>query len=924
MHFFEKYFGIDLGGRDTYKVKCPFHDDSVASAVINSNGTFHCFACKEHLTEAQFIARVNGVDISEAYKVLSSLDTQKHQWDVAQKAGLWADSEFLETVRSLGLSDTTIQELGLGLVKNSHKEKFLGFPVFHNKVLMDIRKYNILKLPNRPKMLGEKGSEVGLVVPFDLWAKDKSKTYIFEGEKDMAIARDIGLNAITLTGGASAKPNTLVLNEFKGRNIVICYDNDDAGRNGAVNLYKALVPIAKSVKYIDISQVVPENKGDMYDAVMKYDVDIFTFLDLPEQEFSADIETEENTSVQECLRTNKIKKRLKSLVTISADFADTYAVPTQVTFTKTTEDKNATMVQGETRTWYLQKRNIYNMLELIEIGAREKEVINNIKRWLGIPPSEKGLKINKSGYQTIYKVRVMDANTRVVVNVEEEHSQMTLDLYSYTPLKVGAQYQIEHIIFPHPTKNQKLVAISLNSQEIDDASTFKTDKELLAPFAKHMAVEEKVEYLYNSAKHHIAKHLNKDLWLMSDLVFNSILEFDYGDRIRGALDVFILGDTQVGKSETTSKLTELYNFGHFLSLKTSTTVGLIGGSQKVDNSMLNTIGAIPRQHKKLVVLEEFSGAPASFIKTMTDIRTSGQIRITRIAGELRVPCRLRTLTISNPINDENGNPRYLSTFPNGVAPLMELIHSAEDVARYDGFLLVPSVSKRFNPFNHPLIGVPIPKESYTHKMQWVYSRKPHHVKISDDIKAYIWEKAEELNKEFESNFPLFGTTASLKLARFSVALASLLLSTDDSYENVIVTREIVDYMCTYLRKIYDNDVFKLKDYKREHEEYNYATDKEIENLQKMYARHAVLLDFLLSTTKTNMMTLRVTSGLDGDKFNPVFAQLVKSKFVRLVKQSVEPTPKFRYAMRKIDKSFRADTGKMDVANKGLAYKIGDE
>ena len=85
-------------------------------------------------------------------------------------------------------------------------------------------------------------------------------------------------------------------------------------------------------------------------------------------------------------------------------------------------------------------------------------------------------------------------------------------------------------------------------------------------------------------------------------------------KIRGALDVFILGDTQIGKSETTSKLTNLYDFGHFLSLKTSTTVGLIGGSTSVGGAWLNTIGAIPRQNKKLVVLEEFSGAKPDFIK----------------------------------------------------------------------------------------------------------------------------------------------------------------------------------------------------------------------------------------------------------------------------------------------------------------------
>ena len=82
----------------------------------------------------------------------------------------------------------------------------------------------------------------------------------------------------------------------------------------------------------------------------------------------------------------------------------------------------------------------------------------------------------------------------------------------------------------------------------------------------------------------------------------------------------------------------------FYPLKTSTTVGLIGGSNKVEGSWCNTIGAIPRQHKRLVVLEEFSGAKADFIKTMTDIRTSKKLRLARASGELEVPCHLRMIT----------------------------------------------------------------------------------------------------------------------------------------------------------------------------------------------------------------------------------------------------------------------------------------
>ena len=95
---------------------------------------------------------------------------------------------------------------------------------------------------------------------------------------------------------------------------------------------------------------------------------------------------------------------------------------------------------------------------------------------------------------------------------------------------------------------------------------------------------------------------------------------------------------------------------------------------------------------------------------------------------------------------------------------------------------MPTIEDRFNPFALELKGKPIPAEHYHHKAQWIYTRKKENVVWEDGVQGYIWEKAEELNNLFESNFPLFGTKSSLKLARFAVALAALVLNVDESYE----------------------------------------------------------------------------------------------------------------------------------------------
>jgi DNA primase len=68
---------------------------------------------------------------------------------------------------------------------------------------------------------------------------DREPVLIVEGEWDALLARQNGLNAVTCTGGAGTWRegwNAL----FRGRDVVICYDCDPAGREGARKILEAL------------------------------------------------------------------------------------------------------------------------------------------------------------------------------------------------------------------------------------------------------------------------------------------------------------------------------------------------------------------------------------------------------------------------------------------------------------------------------------------------------------------------------------------------------------------------------------------------------------------------------------------------------------------------------------------------------------
>ena len=914
MEYFKKYFSeVDNWNNEEVKVLCPFHEDTHPSASINTyKDLFHCWVCNIGYNEEQFIARINGISNSDALKLLNKYQVQD-KWEV-EKGLLWSDQTMLTKVISLGFSKELIEEMKLGLIKDEVGKKYLGIPIYYNNILVDVRRYNIMKYENQPKMKSNDNARVGWLVPYDKFLSSNEICYLFEGEKDMLMARELGINAYTLTGGAGAVPNEYVINAFKDKDIVICYDNDDAGHKGMESIYKELKDIVKSIKYIEIGDVVKEDKEDFYDYIHKYNGNIFEFYSLDQHHFNLkEIDSIKISTIKDALKDSKIKKDLRSIITVTSEFSDPYSVPTVVEIEKVkdTGTKLDTMFENEKRTWFLEKINMQDMLELIEVNAKTVELNAKFRSYLNVPAKEPGIEIKPKELKTIFK--------SIITDKDYDGSGVSLDIYSFEKLNVGSQYVIDYKIYPHPTKNQKLIAVAFNVKLINDSNNYTINKEKLSVFKSDGNIKERLDRLYESAKHHIAKHLNYNIWLMSDLVFNSILDFNYGEPMKGALDVFFLGDTQVGKSETTSKMVELYNFGHFLSLKTSTTVGLIGGSNKVDGAFCNTIGAIPRQHKRLAILEEFSGARPDFIKTMTDIRSSNELRISRVSGELIVPCKLRMITISNPINDENGNPRFLNTFPNGVMPLMELIKSAEDVARYDGFLLIPKVENRFNPFEYQLTGEKIPKECYEEKAKWVVTRGIDNVKFADGVESYIWEKAEELNKLFECNFPLFGTTTSKKLARFCVALASLVMEVDESYENIIVTKEIVDFIVEYLISIYTSPTFKLREYALDYRSYSEYTDKDVKNLQSLYAHNSTFIDFIGTQNRTTRSNLLSISGLESAKFSPLFNKMVAYKFIRLNNDNVYPTNKFRKVYNLIDKNFKTDIGNKVENSSGVEF-----
>ena len=898
---------------ETWEEKEEEYYEVIPSSSINLNmRVFHCFTCDRTYKEMEFAQNITGKTKEELLKEHLSIETLKsasETWRENQHKSLLENENVLDKLNGLKITKDVCNELNLGYMTNC-----LAIPVFKNEKLVNIARYNINKEPNIPKVRYNENTNSGDIVPFDIWKKDFRATVICEGEKDMIVARSHGFNAITLTGGSQSSLQSEYFDYFNNRDVYICYDNDDAGVRGAKKLYKDLQRHCKNVYITDISSICKETKEDVTDFFVKYDKtsDDFKTLLLQNSSKPSDKELEEVQSKHEIklskievnIKDSNFNKLLKSTLQIIATCTETYAVPEFAIFKPLSNDEEDDSLKP--KAWYINNSR-ENFLELIEGKVVKNQIADIIANQLGLPTKwQKYYSCELGTLKTIYKVSVTD----VANENDEKASEFSIELYSKQPLDIGSIYEITYKIYPHPKQGRKTIAIAEKIEETSYEFDVNNEEYIkdLEMFKAHGQIENKINELYESAKCHIAPYLNRDLWFLLDLVFNSPLDITYNKAMRGALDVFVLGDTRTGKSETSRALKMLYDFGEVVPLKTSTVASLIGGTD--DKIKRTKLGVLPRYHKELVIMEEFSGAPMDFIKTLTEVRSSSMVKIYRVAGDIQAPCKIRMITISNPIS-ENNNLMTLSSYPNGIEPINELIKSPEDIARYDAFILVPRVEKLSNPFAMKTNDeYKIKADAYKHKSKWIKSLTSDNVVISDELGSYIFEKGIELNNIFESSFTLFGSETDKKIARLSSALACMLCSTND-YKNVIVKKEHVDYIVEFIKSLYDNPIFRLREFADEEKSYNVVVEEDTKELETIYPKNVTFINFLANTSKVNRNELQTVSGLNRDEFTKIFNLLVSRKFIKMSRDSVAPTVKFRNTYRVMNKNFNLHDSKID-------------
>jgi len=387
-----------------------------------------------------------------------------------------------------------------------------------------------------------------------------------------------------------------------------------------------------------------------------------------------------------------------------------------------------------------------------------------------------------------------------------------------------------------------------------------------------------------------------------DLVFHSVLAFDFQSKriIKGWNEVAIVGDTRTGKSESVTTLMNHYRMGEFITGENTSFAGLVGGMQQNDRRWVITWGKIPRNDRRLVVVDEIGALPENAISAMSGMRSSGIAEITKIQTE-KTHARTRLIFMGNPRNGKS-----MSSYSFGVHALRELIGAPEDIARFDLALACASNDVPLDVINaefktHDRVTQVYDSDSCHTLIRWVWSRKPEQVKFAKGVEKRILDLATLHGKTYSNRVPLVeAANQRIKIAKLAIAVAARLFSTDKTGECILVKSEHVDYVAEIVDKIYKMKALGYYEFSRRQSlNTTIATDKR-EEIYKMMRDNEMLADTFLSYSYVRIRDLEDMMECERSEAQMILKKLVQAKMLFKTSNGFSKSPAFTELLRELE------------------------
>jgi len=828
---FRDYFtGQDWenSGNNNYLTNCPFHihNRSKTLAVDFDTGLWVC----------------KNPECGEAGKGIRQLENRLYhkefidefKQNLEKGKDLDKDSEvkkFLEEER--GISHDTSVKYGLAFRQFYDKDSLTGelnekkeilIPIYgEQKNLVAGRRYLL------PKYREENEAKIKFAwrsSPISLYPIEtiKNKTIVVtEGEFDALILNDKGIPAITTTGGSGADFREFA-EYFVGKKIYLCYDCDNAGKEGAKKSAKVLANLPETEVYImDLGLADGE---DVTDYFVKYRMDKESFEEVME---------------------NAVK--VERYVPPTLPMSDIGAEHINKEFMVEAR------VMGEAGTSkYLWSH--YNILECkgydLEI-CQECPLNNNRKKTVVIEPNDP--RVMELVEQTPVKQRNFIAamghipfitNTRrcnfwelnekskkeiavpvFIESSEDDTPESKRELAGYvtteqasSKIKSGRKANFWLTPVQETRDSGQLMFIAEEVEPLqDDLDTFKISPEL----------HEKLKVFQGNPMEkipEIASRLNEsmfrirgreDLSIAYDLVYHSVIGIPNPNApnrtIKGWAELLVIGDPGEGKSQMAIEMQKYYDLGAIQDAATATPGGLTVTTVQIGGKWIFRDGLLPLNDRRLVFIDEFNKLHAEDMGRLNTSRSSGTITASSSAGTYEKDARVRLVWITNPKDGQRINTgRDAGDFPISMVPDLFPDRGSQDRLDFSVVILQEDDKPEFKIPPADEEDSVYTKDLCRSLVLWAWTRRPDQIKFTKEAVKELRRVSDYLRRKFwhsNSDIELInsGERTTERIVRLATASAARTYSTADG-EHLFVTEEHIQFVKEFLEKQYEKMEFE--------------------------------------------------------------------------------------------------------------------
>jgi len=786
MNQFRNYLTIAREDEDEWICHCPLHDDRKPSFTIRTKDqVFNCFSCGiSGKGFVQFFAILNGIPASYAKKLIETppkLIPDKAVDQPHQK--LLLAKEALQKIKEeRGLSIEQIKKFKLGIDRDR-----ITIPI------EGINGYENLRRHTKGGTTESYEEGYGSVRLFPLRNRGLNPIILFEGELDTILADQLGLPAMTFTGGAGVLSKSQLC-FFKDKRVYICYDIDKPGKRGAAKVAEALIDLAESVEIINLPITDPPD-GDFADFILKHNGKASDLLS-----FSSKEAEEEVISLSDIDKV-PISKRFRCKGHLRGKSSHPFIWLKRVRLVCSLSESNRAL-------------KICKGCPLVENGGLSIKLEKEMLLTEGIEASPKDLqKVVESRSGVFFPscvrrfMRVLDSQPLWKVNLVPafELSSLSGDVTDKTgyiienreSIRGNTPYLLTGRRLIHP-RNGLAYPLFFDAMplktSLDEFKLSSEDIEELSKYFQSANVREKLNQITSDLACNVCRVYQRDRALLAmDLAYHSALSFRIGRKRvpKGYIDLLLIGDTRTGKSEIARTLSEFYGMGEIVTGENASYAGLVGGVGDIHGAeRFISWGKLPLNDKKLVVIDEANDMPEDVIPRLSGIRSSGIAEIVKIKTE-KTLARVRILWIANPPNGLS-----LSSFPYGVSAGIEFMKKEEDLARLDLVIGVAGDNISAEELNKWAVSSSttdrvVDRELFRKLLLWVWSRKESQIKFKSSAISSLLQSTKALEKLYNCSVKIMsGPEGITKLAKFSVAMAGRLFSTNDG-ETLIVEEQHV-------------------------------------------------------------------------------------------------------------------------------------